>query len=180
MSIPSLYVMSTNVSFGVPVNSHKWHLIACFIIQIRHKPLHFAPPPGTFTSEMDSSSSCRPSSKKSLLCEALPGPLRLTRHFRPWAPAVLWLALQGIKTTIHLSFLLDHNCLRVAASYSVPTSHTLPDQAPDCSFWMHRTPIGGRMPIPPSPFRNSPHVLQTLFEFSSSERPVDHRAFNGH
>ena len=81
MSIPSLYVMSTNVSFGVPVNSHKWHLIACFIIQICHKPLHFAPHPGTFTSEMDSSSSCRPSSKNSLLCEALPGPLRLTRAF---------------------------------------------------------------------------------------------------
>lgn len=73
--------MSTNVAFGMPVNSHKWHLIACFIMQILCKPLHFAPPPGTCTSEMDSSSSCKTPTKKSLLCEALPGPLRLTRAF---------------------------------------------------------------------------------------------------
>lgn len=81
MSILSLYVMSTNVAFGVPVHSHKWHLIACFIIQILCKPLHFAPPSGTCTSEMDSSSSCKTPTKKSLLCEALPGPLRLTGAF---------------------------------------------------------------------------------------------------
>ena len=30
------------------------------------------------------------------------------------------------------------------------------------------------MPIPPSPFRNSLHVFQILFEVSSSERPPDY------